>query len=52
MKPNETTKTDDTTIKNQENLENVLSIVELEERFELTAAAASADRCTIEDVSL
>lgn len=52
MKSNETTKTEETTIKNQENLDNVLSIVELEERFELTAVAATTDRCTIENVSL
>lgn len=42
-----------TQVENQENqLDNALTIVELEERFELTAAAAEAERCTIEDVSL
>jgi hypothetical protein len=42
-----------TQIENQENqLDNALTIVELEERFELTVAAAEADRCTISDVSL
>ncbi len=33
-------------------LKNELSIVELEERFELTVAAADADRCTITGVEL
>jgi hypothetical protein len=33
-------------------LDKALSIVELEERFELTAAAAEADRCTITGVEL
>jgi hypothetical protein len=33
-------------------LDNALSIVELEERFELTVAAAEADRCTIKDVDI
>lgn len=33
-------------------LDNALTIVELEERFELTAAAAAAERCTITDSSV
>lgn len=33
-------------------LDNDLTIVELEERFELTAAAAVTERCTISDSSL
>jgi hypothetical protein len=33
-------------------LDKALSIVELEERFELTAAAAEADRCTITGVEI
>jgi hypothetical protein len=41
-----------TQVENQDQLDNALTIVELEERFELTAAAAEAERCTIENVSL
>lgn len=33
-------------------LDKALSIVELEERFELTAAAAATDRCTISGVEV
>jgi hypothetical protein len=33
-------------------VDKALSIVELEERFELTVAAADATRCTIDDVSV
>jgi hypothetical protein len=33
-------------------VDNALTVVELEERFELTVAAAEASRCTISDVSL
>lgn len=33
-------------------LDNALAVVELEERFELTVAAAESERCTMTDVSL
>jgi hypothetical protein len=50
MEPKNTTQVD-TKIQELE-LNNELSIVELEERFELTVAAAQADRCTISGVDL
>lgn len=49
MEPKNTTQNDNT----QDNqVDKALSIVELEERFELTVAAADATRCTIDDVSV
>jgi hypothetical protein len=49
MEPKNTTEIE----KAQDNvLDKALAVVELEERFELTVAAAEAERCTISDVSL
>jgi hypothetical protein len=50
MEPKNTTPAD-SKIQDLE-LNNELSIVELEERFELTVAAAEAERCTISGVEL
>ncbi len=50
MEPKNTTQVEDQAQESQ--LDNSLSVVELEERFELTAAAVEADRCTISDVAL
>lgn len=50
MEPKNTT-TVDTKIQDLE-LNNELSIVELEERFELTVAAAEAERCTVTGLEL
>lgn len=50
METKNTTQIESTEQDNQVN--NALSIVELEERFELTVAAAEAERCTLEDVSV
>ncbi len=50
MEPQNTKQIEATELDNQ--VDNALSIVELEERFELTVAAAQAERCTLEDVSV
>jgi hypothetical protein len=50
MEPTNTTQVENAQLENQ--VDNALSIVELEERFELTVAAAESSRCTIDNVSL
>jgi hypothetical protein len=51
MEPKNTTQIENAQLEIQVD-NNALSIVELEERFELTVASADLTRCTIENVSL